>query len=81
MPTDETILPRLVNDEPQKVNRLAENLKAFTVQPFHPRSIGITPVRNCPTCHSPSPTLHPAMQYEGEVQRCRDDWHKQGVTR
>lgn len=41
----------------------------------------ITQVRNCPTCHSPSPTLHPAMQYEGEVQRCRDDWHKQGGTR
>lgn len=29
----------------------------------------------CPTCESPSPHLHPAMQYEGEVQPCRNSWH------
>lgn len=29
----------------------------------------------CPTCQSPSPERHPAMQFEGEVQPCRDLWH------
>jgi hypothetical protein len=31
--------------------------------------------RRCPTCDSPSPERHPAMQWEGEVQPCRDSWH------
>ena len=30
---------------------------------------------NCPTCTSPAPRLHPAMQFEGEVQPCKDQWH------
>lgn len=29
----------------------------------------------CPTCESPSPELHPAVQCEGEVQPCRDLFH------
>jgi hypothetical protein len=29
----------------------------------------------CPTCDSPEPKLHPAVQHEGEVQECRDPWH------
>lgn len=32
-------------------------------------------VERCPTCTSPSPELHPAVQYEGEVEVCRDSWH------
>jgi hypothetical protein len=30
---------------------------------------------NCPTCHSPSPNLHPAVQHEGEVIGCDDPFH------
>ena len=29
----------------------------------------------CPTCGSPDPMRHPAMQYEGEVQVCGDAYH------
>jgi len=31
--------------------------------------------KRCPTCDSPKPNLHPAMQHGGEVQPCRDQWH------
>ncbi len=30
----------------------------------------------CPRCNSPKPHLHPAVQLEGEVQPCADDFHK-----
>ncbi len=30
----------------------------------------------CPTCNSPQPHLHPAVQFEGEVQPCADDYHR-----
>lgn len=30
----------------------------------------------CPSCSSPSPRLHPAVQHEGEVRLCRDPWHE-----
>lgn len=29
----------------------------------------------CPTCESPAPEKHPAWQYEGEVNVCKDEWH------
>lgn len=34
------------------------------------------PNARCPRCRSPDPARHPAMQSEGEVQLCEDDWHK-----
>ena len=30
---------------------------------------------HCPTCDSPNPKLHPAIQHEGEVNVCPDPWH------
>jgi hypothetical protein len=32
-------------------------------------------MNRCPTCNSPRPHLHPAVQYEGEVHICVDDFH------
>jgi hypothetical protein len=29
----------------------------------------------CPTCGSPAPHLHPAVQCEGEVETCPDAFH------
>lgn len=30
---------------------------------------------NCPTCQSTHPHLHPAVQFEGEVETCSDAFH------
>lgn len=33
--------------------------------------------RRCPRCNSPHPHLHPAVQFEGEVQTCPHEYHLQ----
>ncbi len=33
------------------------------------------PGHRCPACNSPAPHLHPAVQFEGEVETCADDYH------
>ena len=35
----------------------------------------LKPNHRCPTCNSKSPERHPAMQHEGEVEICVDDFH------
>lgn len=30
---------------------------------------------SCPTCGSPAPHLHPAVQFEGETEPCTDQFH------
>lgn len=31
---------------------------------------------HCPTCDSPNPAHHPAVQFEGEVHLCENPWHQ-----
>jgi len=35
---------------------------------------------HCPTCDSPKPNLHPAIQFEGEVSLCADVFHERVTT-
>lgn len=35
----------------------------------------------CPRCNSPDPKLHPAVQFEGEVQPCAHLWHYPAGTK
>lgn len=34
-------------------------------------------MKRCPRCDSPAPHLHPAIQWEGEVQPCAHKYHHQ----
>jgi hypothetical protein len=45
-----------------------------------PTPIEETEVDRCPRCDSPQRNLHPAVQYEGEVQICPHEWHQADKT-
>lgn len=47
--------------------------KTYFTVPERPK---LAAVDRCPRCTSPSPHLHPALQHEGEVVLCRDDFHR-----
>lgn len=50
----------------------ADLLRCVIGNPYRP--VTLWPSR-CPRCDSPDPARHPAVQWEGEVQPCHDDWH------
>ncbi len=45
-----------------------------------PVAPAVEPTKKCPRCDSPEPQLHPAMQYEGEVQPCTHPFHGAAVV-
>lgn len=66
-----------------RLRRLLDNIDdcPYVSAPTDPaaapeRRAGEHPKR-CPSCDSPAPHLHPAMQFEGEVQPCSNPWHEQ----
>jgi hypothetical protein len=60
----------LVRVEPEEVKRQDEVYEAKIKREVE-EAIGAT----CPTCSSPDPAKHPAVQHEGEVQLCKDRFH------
>jgi hypothetical protein len=55
--------------------RFVQSMGDYVLSRLHHNSHYGVAAERCPTCDSPAPNLHPAMQSEGEVQPCIDRWH------
>jgi hypothetical protein len=52
--------------------------KVYKIRTILRSALASVPAR-CPTCDSPEKKLHPAVQFEGEVEICKDKWHLANV--
>lgn len=63
--------PKLVSFLRERADRLVSEEAGAEEKPKE------NAMQHCPTCDSPAPQLHPAVQHEGEVQPCADPYHEQ----
>ena len=71
--------PMSAAEENKILRRILEcNGLAYTPEtPTKSAEVTYSRPKKCPRCSSPDPKRHPAMQFEGEVQPCKDTFHLQ----